>query len=413
MDLPSRQELLAAASKHRPLLEKFLKDLIRVPSVHGQESGVQLLVREYFEDLGRHVTEVPMDEELREDPEYTLADTEVPYEGRNNLVIDLGGNGGGRSLILNTHSDVVPAGSWEGGFDPTVRDGVLTGRGSVDCKGQIGAVFLMCKLLEEFNLKPRGKLSAQVVIEEEIGGNGTLSLIRKGYSADGVVVLEGTDLTVCPANRGAVWFRATVDGIPVHMARKYEGVSAIEKSMDLIKILHHYELELAEEAGEQPLFSEYEHPVQVNVGRMEAGDWPATVPGFSVLEGGVGFLPNRTLGSIKEDLVSLLKRDEWLSEHGNFEFARLHNDAYQIPVDHPLVMEMVRSAGNMGIDARVRGMIASCDARLFNRVGGMPTVVFGAGDIDQAHSRGERVDLGDIALEAGALLNMACAWCGA
>jgi len=413
MDLPSRQELLEAATRHRPLLEKFLLDLIRVPSVHGQEPGVQLLVREYFEDLGRRVTEVPIGEDIRDDPEYTRAEMDVAYEGRNNLVIDLGGNGGGRSLVLNTHSDVVPAGSWEGGFDPTVSDGVLTGRGAVDCKGQIGAIFLSCKLLDEFDLELQGDLSAQVVIEEEIGGNGTLSLIREGYSADGVVVLEGTDLTVCPANRGAVWFRATVDGIPVHMARKYEGVSAIEKSMDLVRLLNQYESELAEEAGEQPLFSEYEHPVQVNVGRMEAGDWPATVPGSSVLEGGVGFLPNRNLDSIKEDLVSLLGRNEWLSEHGKFEFERLHNDAYQIPVDHPLVVEMAKSAGNIGIEARVRGMIASCDARLFNRVGGMPTIVFGAGDIDQAHSRGERVELGDIALEAGALVYMACAWCGA
>jgi acetylornithine deacetylase len=196
------------------------------------------------------------------------------------------------------------------------------------------------------------------------------------------------------------------------MAKKYEGVSAIDKSIDLIRLLYEYEGRLTGESSDQPLFSEYDHPVQVNIGRMEAGDWPATVPGMSMLEGGVGFLPNRDLAGVKADLRELMKKDEWLLKNGKIEFDRLHNDAYQIPKDHPLSQQMVRSAQAAGIETRVRGMIASCDARLFNRVGGMPTIVFGAGDIDQAHSSGESVSLEELALEASALFHMACAWCG-
>ncbi|MBU7004396.1 MAG: M20/M25/M40 family metallo-hydrolase, partial [Theionarchaea archaeon] len=286
MDLPPIAEVMEVARRKIPVLEEFLLGLVGIPSVYGHEGEAQTYIRKSFEKMGTRAREVPIGEDLRKDPEYTHSEDTVPYDGRPNLVIEEGGEGFGNSLILNTHSDVVPAGSWEDGFNPKVEDGMLAGRGAVDCKGHVGAVFLLFELLEEFGVELSGKLYAQVVIEEEIGGNGSLSLIRQGYIADGVVVLEGTDLTVCPANRGALWFKATVRGRPVHMAKKYEGVSAIDKSIDFIRLLYDYEGRLAEGSSGQPLFSEYAHPVQVNIGRMNAGDWPATVPGTSVLEGG-------------------------------------------------------------------------------------------------------------------------------
>ncbi len=394
--------------------KSFLLDLIRIPSVYGKEAKAQRCVRDWFHETGFEVREVPIMEGLQRDPEYSHTERPVRPTGRPNIVVLAGGHGkGGRTLILNTHVDVVPAGSWSAAFHPTTDGKYVTGRGAVDCKGQIAAMYLLLKMMKELGLEPRSRLTLEVVVEEEIGGNGTLSLIRQGYSAGGAVVLEATDLTVCPANRGAVWFRATVRGRPVHMARKSSGVSAIDKAIDLVRLLYIFEGELAEASKDQPLFAEYEQPVQVNVGRLTAGDWPSTVPGLAVLEGGVGFLPNKDLEAVKRELLRIPARgDQWLATHTTIEFPALHNDSYQTPVGHPLVSGMVESCKAVGIPTRIRGLIASCDARLFNKVGGMPTVVFGAGQIEQAHSDGERIRVGDLVLEACALLEFLRRWCG-
>jgi len=413
MALIPSSELRQCAASHLDETRDFLLDLLRVPSVHGREAEAQRYIGDSFRKIGCKVRQVPIREALCRDPEYSHPDQPVSYAGRPNILVLAGGRGKGRSIILNTHVDVVPAGSWATAFDPTADGDYVVGRGAVDCKGQIAALYLLFRMMKELGVEPRARAAAQIVVEEEIGGNGTLSLIRQGQSADGVVVLEATDLTVCPANRGAIWFRATVQGKPVHMARKTSGVSAIDKSVELIRLLYGYEARLAEESKGQPLFAEYEQPVQVNVGRLTAGDWPSTVPGLAVMEGGVGFLPNKDIGTIKRELLSLAAGgDEWLAAHTTIEFPALHNDSYQIPVAHPLVLGMAESCRRVGIQTRIRGLIASCDARLFNKVGGMPTIVFGAGSIEQAHSNGERVKMGDVALEACALYDFVRDWCG-
>jgi acetylornithine deacetylase len=413
MEIPTGSEILEFARGRRQLLQDFLTGLIRIPSIHGKEAEAQSLISAAFADLGLEVEEMPIPESLRTDREYTYPEDEIPYEGRPNLTISFGPGDPGKGLVINTHSDVVPAKGWSEAFDPVVADGELVGRGAVDCKGHIGALYLLALMLREHDVRLQRGLELQVVIEEEIGGNGSLSLIRQGHAGDAAIVLEGSDLTVCPANRGAIWFRATVEGKAVHMARKFDGVSALDHAMELIGLLYDYEGRLTEESRGQELFEEYEHPVQVNIGRLEAGDWPATVPAMAVLEGGVGFLPNRNLESIRMDLKELpSKGGPWLASHARIEFPRLHNDAYRIPPDHPLVVGLARSMGRLGREPRVRGMIARCDARLFNKVGGVPTVVFGSGSIDQAHSKGEKVRLEDLELEAGVLFDFVCRWCG-
>ncbi len=413
MRMPSRSALRSVALRHQDEICELLMDLIRFRTVQGSEAGAQRYLKRRFDELGFTTKEESVDESIRLDPEYTSSDQPHPYRSRPNLLIFAGGEGEGRTAILNTHVDVVPAGSWPGAFDPRVENGQVVGRGAVDCKGQIAALYLTFVLMKELKIGLDSRLTAQIVIEEETGGNGSLSLIRRGHCADGAVVLEGTDLTVCPANRGAIWFRAQVAGLPVHMARKFEGISAIDKSIELIRLLYRYEARLADGSMGQALFAEYDHPVQVNIGKLSAGDWPSTVPASATMEGGIGFLPNKDLESIKSEVRALPKEgDKWLAANTKIDFPGLHNDAYQIPVDHPLVRELVRSCGRAGLETRARGLIASCDARLFNKVGGMPTVVFGAGDIQEAHSNNEKVALRDLLLEACALLGFLCRWCG-
>jgi acetylornithine deacetylase len=157
----------------------------------------------------------------------------------------------------------------------------------------------------------------------------------------------------------------------------------------------------------------HRQPVQLNIGTMQAGDWPATVPARAVFEGGVGFLPNKSLADIKADLAEVVgKQEEWLRTHTRLEFPKLHNDAFETPIDHPLVAAVQTARAAEGLSCELTGWIVSCDARLFNKVDGMPTVVFGAGSLVHAHANDEQVEVRDVLRAAKMLSALVVDWCG-
>jgi len=352
--------------------------------------------------------------ELVDDPEYSHSEDAQPYEGRYNLVAQRAGSGKGRSLILQTHADVVPAGDWQDAFNPRFDGEYVHGRGSMDCKGQVAMILMVLAALDDLNVKLAGDLEVQVVIEEEVGGNGALSLIRQGCCADGVIVAEASGLDVFPANRGAVWFRAKTTGTPKHMGRRHEAQNAIEKMMEAIKWMLVYEKELIAASAGYPLFERYEAPVQLCLGTIRTEGWPSMVAGECELWGGVGFLPNKNMEDVKRELYEAVMRsdDQWLREHFELTFPRLHNDAYEIAPDHPLVTTLHQSVCDCGIPSEVYGWNVSCDARLYAKLAGLPTVVYGVSDIRYAHSDGEKVRWQEIVKGAEGLTNAAINWCG-
>ncbi len=394
-------------------LTDLLCQLIRFESTEGKETPVQDFTADFLRGLGYGVQKVPIPEGIRQDPEYTKTEREAPYEGRYNLVVKFG-RGEGRSLIINAHNDVVPAEEWAEAFRPKVEGDVVYGRGACDDKGSVVAIAGALWALKEMSLVPRGEVIVEIVIEEEVGGNGSLALIRQGFLADAALVMEGTRLRIHPANRGALWFKAVIKGKPVHMGKKWEGVSAIEKACNFVRLCQEFEARLIEESRGHPLFPMEPPPAQVNVGTIRGGEWPSMVPARVELEGGIGFLPNKDLKGIREEFVNFIlsRADPWLREHITFSFERLHNDAYETPVDHPFVKTAQEVAGEMGLDTTLTGMVASCDARLFAKVGGMPTIVFGPGDLERAHSDRECVSMTEVLKAAEFLCRLILRWCG-
>lgn len=390
----------------------FLERLVSFQSVEGREGPAQECVARALADAGLEVHLEGIDEALREDPEFTPGNC-ASFEGRANVVARLAGAGGARTLIINTHSDVVPAVLWPEGFVPAREGGMVSGRGAVDAKGQVAAIYLAAAALAATPFKPAGDVEIQVVIDEEVGGNGTLSLIRSGHTADAAVVMEPTSLAMHTANRGALWFRFEIEGRGSHMARKFEGESAIDHARELIDILYRLEAEMLDEARTHPLFKRYSHPVQVNVGKLIAGDWPASVASKAVLEGGIGFLPGRTIADMKRILRERVEREAgaWLGGHYRLDFLGLHNEPFETPPDAAVVGAFSQTLVESGLDGAPSGWIASCDARLFAKVAGIDTIVFGAGDLAAAHSGGESVELGEIRLAAEVLARFIQRWC--
>lgn len=410
----SLPELNSTVDSYRDFVVEVLPALIRFESTQGNEREVQGYVKALFAECGwpGEYREIP--EDLVDDDEYSHGDNEQPYEGRHNFVAARKGTGGGRSLILQTHSDVVPGGEWEEAFDPLVEDDRIIGRGATDCKGQIVAMLCALRALDELGVKLQGDLECQIVIEEEVGGNGALALIRQGCAADGVLVMEGTDLQIHPANRGAIWFRATTYGKSLHMGRRHEGVNAIEKMMEAIRLMLAYEERLIAESQGHPQFTRYENPVQLCLGTINAGGWPSMVAGECVLEGGVGFLPNKRMADIKQELwdAVMTTDDEWLKTHFELDFPKLHNDAYEIPPDHPLPVTVHEACQALELKSDVFGWNVSCDARLHKCLADLPTVVFGPSDIRQAHGKGESIGIDEVLTGAKALALSVAKWCG-
>jgi acetylornithine deacetylase len=390
----------------------LLGRLIAFPSVSGAEAGIQAGLLNVLSNAGLPARAMPIEGTIVEDPDYTPLPEPRSYQDRPNVIVAIPGAGGGRSAILNTHSDVVPAPA--GMFGASIEGGVLRGRGACDAKGQIVTALLALRAVRELGLALQGDVEAQFVVEEEAGGNGSLAAIAAGRRADAAVILEPTGLVPRSANRGAAWFRLTVDGRSVHMGRYEEGVSAFDELVALLPLLREYEAGLRRSSRGLAGFPDAPSPIVVNIGSVRAGDWPSTVPGECVAEGGIAFLSNRTARRIEAEVRELIasRAGPWGRAHARFALWGLRNEAFETPAAEPAVRTFRSAAEEVLGPLPVEGWKASCDARLFFHRGRMPALVFGAGDLGQAHSLDEAIGLPDILRATEVLVRFLARWCG-
>jgi acetylornithine deacetylase len=269
----------------------FLQELVRVPSLLGNEEPAQRIVEDRLFELGFAVRSLEPDaERLAQHADSGIP--LVPYEGRRCLVGTLAG-GSGRSLLLNGHVDVVseaPVERWtRPPFGAEVDGGRMYGRGACDMKGGIAAMLLGVEAALAFGPLP-GPIVYQSVIEEECGGNGALAACLEGPAADGVVIAEPTNGGFDVAAVGVIWARISVEGNTRHASHTDEGSHPIDTILAVVEALRSLEAEL--NAEPEPEFTGLERPYLLNAGALHAGDWPSTTPGKAELDVRLG-LPIR------------------------------------------------------------------------------------------------------------------------
>ena len=143
-------------------------------------------------------------------------------------------------MMLSGHVDVVPEGPTAWTHDPFVgqrENGRVYGRGAADMKGGLIANLMAVKAIKDAGIRLKGDVTLASVIGEETGGAGTLSLISRGYRADGGIVPEPSDLHICPVSMGVIWFRVDIEGLLAHAANAHLGVSAISKAALIVEAL--------------------------------------------------------------------------------------------------------------------------------------------------------------------------------
>ena len=401
--------------KFLPMTIEFLKAIIRVPSTSGREEPVIQLIHDRIEPLVDEIELAPLDNAIKNDPDYSSPIENIDYSGRHNLSAVLKGDGTGKSVLFNTHVDVVPPSALqERAFDPYEQDGSIYGRGACDAKGQIATLFLLLNLIQKSQLKFAGDIMLHFVVEEENGGNGTLAAIRNGVSADAAIVMEPTGMKIFPYVRGAVWFRVTCVGKPGHSGSGGRRISALDLAIEAMAIMRNYHDRLLAASKGIPLFDDYADPMPITFGKCHAGDWPATIPNKAIVEGVLGFLPNKTKEQVMQEIEDTIREtgSEELKSNFQIEFIYRH-DCHTLSPEHKLVTILADSCMKTGLQPAISAMAASCDSWFYQNQLKIPTVVFGPGNLAVAHSNQEHIAISQIEQAANVLFEFLKNWCHA
>ena len=202
----------------------------------------------------------------------------------------------GRSLILQAHVDVVPPGPRICGpmrpFDPVIEGDWLYGRGGADMKAGHAANLFCLDALRRIGLQPAATVYVQSVVEEESTGNGALMTHLRGYKADAVLIPEPEEEMLVRANAGVLWFQVEVRGVPVHVREMGAGANAIDAAYRVIAELRQLEADWNDGEGRPRALRERStHPINLNIGKIEGGDWASSVPCWCRIDCRIGLYP--------------------------------------------------------------------------------------------------------------------------
>lgn len=284
-DPGARRAILdAVAALEEKAVETLLR-LVRCPSTLGNEHAALNEMARIYESLGLVPRRVPVEpERLHGHPGFSPP--LIDYAGRENVVAEWTPRGdakGGRSLCLQGHVDVVPEGAadmWASPpYRPEIRGGRVHGRGAGDMKAGIVSYCMAFRALRLAGLAPAAPVQMAAVIEEECTGNGALAAMLALPKPDAVIIPEpgpGYD-ALYTAEVGVVWAWVTVSGRPAHVRDMQSGVNAIEAAQAIAARFKDYEAERNRAENVHPAFRGINHPVNVNLGTIEGGEWNSSV----------------------------------------------------------------------------------------------------------------------------------------
>jgi acetylornithine deacetylase len=334
----------------------------------------------------------------------------------------LKGTGGGRSLLLNGHTDVIPVGGGEGWSDDPwsarIKNGRIYGRGSCDMKSGVASHILAVQYLKELGLTPKGDVMINVVIDEEVSGHGTLDTVIRGYKADAGISGETSDLAVQPACIGRIWFEIEIQGKPAGIQKRYEGISGIDLGNKIAKAVADLEAKRVATVT-HPLYPSAIDSLPCIVGSFQAGGYPSAFPANCLLKGSIGTVPGEDHEGVKQSLVdqvaSAAAADPWMKDHPpKVRFVGYDAQASEIPRDHPIVDTVSRAYTEItGKAPVISGRQGAADTRFLNLYGDTPTVIFGPGSTAVMHADDEYVSIDDYLTSIKVMALAIYDWCNA
>jgi acetylornithine deacetylase len=397
------------------------RDFVAIPSTRGAEGPCQDMFGDLLRERGFEVDDWPIDvEALRGLRGFGPVEHDFS-RARTVVGTYRPAAAGGRSLILQGHCDVVPAGPldmWETPpFTPVIRDGRMYGRGAGDMKsGTIAALFAL-DAIHSAGFAPAARIHVQSVIEEESTGLGALSTIQRGYRADCALIPEPTGGHLVRAQVGVIWFRVRVRGRPVHVADAGTGANAIKAAYHLINALEGLEEEWNARAKGDAHYRAVHHPINFNPGIIRGGDWASSVPAWCDVECRLAVLPGWSVAACQEEIVACInaaaRQHAFLDRNKPVvEWSGFQCEGYALPEGTEAEAALRRS-----YDAVYRGELpalaftATTDTRYYGLNADMPSLCFGA-SADSIHGFNESVDLASLRKATATMALFVADWCG-
>lgn len=316
-------------------------------------------------------------------------------DGRSNVIGKIEGKPEGPTIVLEAHMDTATEEGMAAPFDPVRRGNVMYGRGSCDTKGGLAAMLHAMKRIADTKSRPSASVILVAAVDEEFSFQGVLKFLENGGKADGAIVAEPTDLHLVVASKGVLRFRLQTTGRTAHSSKPELGINAINKMAKLI---------LAMEQKGLPLYSKTTHPLlgapTHNIGMIHGGVQVNQVPEVCAIQVDRRLLPGESRETV------WLEFEEMFRELCEAD-PDLHMEMKSILEDPPLetlpseriVQVALQSLRAMGREQRPIGVPYGSDASKLARAG-IPSIIWGPGSIDQAHSADEHVPLDQVVLAA-------------
>lgn len=365
---------------------KLTQELIRIPShkyVENRESNIAKFIYDYCSKKGLEV-------EFQE------------VEGlRRNVIARLKGNGTGKNLIFNGHTDTVPP--YEMTIEPfggEIKDGYVLGRGANDMKGAVA-----CMITAMVNIKNKGVvLSGDIILTAAVGeeekSDGTEYVVKSGIKADGALVGEPANYGYALGHRGLEWLEIRIEGRTAHGGIPELGINAISKAARLIRKI---EEDLMPKLKERQ--NEWMGPSVMNFGLIKGGTQPSSVADSCIIQIDRRYLPEENVESVIKEYQDII--DELKQEDPDFKAEIIRMDSNLMEeFDHaPLIAQpdsdIARTVYNVLKDfnkkePNIEKRRGWTDAGVLSTYGKIPTVVTGPGDLKYSHARDEKIPVQDL-----------------
>jgi len=372
---------------------ELLRSLVAIDSVNPDlvpggagEGNIARFIAEWFERAG---LEVVWDE---------------PAPGRPNVIGVARGSGGGRSLLLNAHTDTVGVAGMERPHEPYIENNRMYGRGAYDMKAGLAAIMAAGAAARKRGL--RGDVIVTAVIDEEYASIGTAAIVKQ-WKADAAIVTEPTGLDICTAHKGFAWLEVETSGVAAHGSRPKLGVDAIVKMGKVLVGLEALEGSLRSGTAHRLLGSGSLH-----ASLIEGGQELSSYPLRCKLSIERRTIPGETVQQVEAEFTTLLERIK--ASDPVFQATVqtiMSRDPFEVSLDEAIVQVVLRHARErLGSKVAEVGGLGWMDSALL-AAGGIPTVIFGPGG-EGAHAVVEWSDLAQVEQCAEILTAVAGEFCG-
>ncbi len=392
-------------------IRDFLFDLTSIPSIsHNEAEANEYCFRRFSEVEGLITHKQYLDDKLMLNPKWSPGPLSIQsYSGHFNLILTWRGDGAKPPIYLNAHTDTVAPCVPEL-MPPQIQGNRIQGLGVHDDKAHVAAVYALFRFLSQKNFRFPFDIIAHLVVEEEIGGNGTLFVVANSIKGQAAILLDGCEGHIYHACRGAIWPRVTCFGESRHPSdhQSMLSINAYERLKIAMSVIEGVHRDYCKEIQMlRPRYFEEILP-PLNVGEVHAGNWPSTGPTSAQASLVFGVFPGWTTSEIINRINLALSSERRLKGFYKIEYL-YKNEPAVTEADDPFVKRLGEAFIQTGLSGSILPSNAACDIGFYRNQMNIPSVNTGIGEHNM-HSMHESIDVADVLRLAAALVNFFESW---